>query len=754
MQSRVLEKCGNTIEHFIIAVFWLATAYLVARGSFTWDGGCTVYDRANHFIAGMLMLVLACCLLFGILRFYDWIKAKGTLMQSKVAVTIAVLAIVLQILFVQNVQVLIRYDSLKVLDEALGIFSQGGILPHDLNGYFARYSNNYAMTIMTHLVLKVWLKFGIIAPDFSDAVLKLQYLNIFFVDAALAGVFVFLERFFSRAKAVTFLGFMLLNPMTYVWLPFYYTNTVSMAFMIWGFLCMLYGTIYYERCNDLEGSEMYRKHVIYMVCCYALSAGFFYVGFKLRATVMIGFIATVIVMSLIIIERARIRTNRSDVVRAIRGVKTGFKSRIKGEAESIIPVSIDEMNILEHEDKDGHNILLCKHTPKLTMIAAVSFLTVFLVTSFVYNKVEKHYVLFDPTDSAFPVTHWVAMGLSYYGDGSFTPADEEYTISFATAAEKKAATKALIRARASELGVTGVGKLYLKKLHNTFSDGTGGYYSELGMSRSYSALWEGVYGTHRDFVLLWTQVFYLATLLSGILVGYLLIKKQISFLALWMPLTLLGHYLFQMMWESGTVYSIGTLFIAGCMVALSCKVSDVIPTSKHKLTTLLCPAVATVAILIGIIGMCMTKYDYIDVSVNQFLFEAVNYPALTEDREIMQTFTTERTFSNIGIEVFNETGGANDSVYQVALFDGEGNLLETNELVAKKVSQYGFYQMEFHNVEGVTNYQLRIRKEYGQHDLAFLYYDTGHYDVYPDGKMSGTVLGDNADLTFVVFDRR
>ena len=283
-------------------------------------------------------------------------------------------------------------------------------------------------------------------------------------------------------------------------------------------------------------------------------------------------------------------------------------------------------------------------------------------------------------------------------------------------------------------------------------------------------------------------------------------------------LLLLGSYLFQMIWEAATIYSIGTMYVNGCMVALGlpfltgcgcvdsrrnkyknkCKYrpesEDALPDCKQDEITgnnlfkdkeqdvaecdaaesgadeskiagsriAGCEVVKAVLAIVGVVGLCImvaalakTRYVEVSMSVDQFLFQAEEYPALSYGQCISQSFETTKDFSTISVQVRNLTGAYNDSVYEVSLYDDDGSCLQTQKLHGCDTTDYGFCPMKFHNETGITKYEIRIEKTAGKEDLIFLYYDTGHYDVYPKGKMSGPMIeGDMADLLFEVYDRK
>lgn len=753
MQTKFYRGSRFFIFSISMAIFATFSMYLLIMGAFVWfNGGCSAFEQLPVILRGICMLLSVMLLTMGYFFLGKKLISLPEQKLKQIAMMTGACMFVLQMVFVMLAKAGIRYDSLKVVDEAIALFSQPGIQETDLEGYFARYANNYAMTIMTHWFIKIFRMIGLIRQDFSNAVIVLQFINVLFVDVAFAGCYAFINKYFSKAKAVLFLLYMVFNPLSYVWLPFYYTNTCSMAFAIWG-IYLLYAVF------DLicEKNDKIAKQAETKIVLYTMLAGIiFYFGYKLRATVAIALIAAVIGLY-------------------CRGKRINLKSFI---------------------------------------LVLLLFSISFGGTKIIYGAVEDHYLAFDETDTAFPLTHWIAMGLNELGDGSFNANDEQRTMSYLTAQEKKDATVSLLKERANELGALGIAKLYMRKLSNTYADGAGGYHSELNISSDYGMLWQIVYGVHRDPVLLWTQIFYLMSILCSIFAVVSFFQKKLPVEGFVLLLLLTGSYLFQMIWESATIYSIGTMYLNGCMVALglplwkmkhpaenTIKKKSLVPADDAveeytlitaekvvekdvsifsegiiKKRSLLSAnifgknrkckkdyriVITLCVILFGILGLGiligkLAKTDYVEVSVSvdQFLFQAQEYPALSDGQCITQTFESEKDFSIISFQVRNLTGAYNDSVYMISLCDQNGNCLQKQQLIGSETTDYGFCPLCFQNVPGVTKYEIRIEKESGEDDLIFLYYDTGHYDTYQKGKMTGPMIeGELADLLFEVYDR-
>ncbi len=698
-------KCGQFVKKFIfnlsLVIFSIFTIYLIFMGSFYWEGGNTAYLETGTLLRGLEMLA-GTGALFGM--FLLILKRICRFDKNRLLAFTAVcgaLMVLLQFVFVAAAGTGLRYDSLKVVDEALALFSNQGIGENDLGGYFARYSNNYAVTIMTHWIIKLFRGIGVIRADFSNTVPVLQFVNVIFVDLAFAGAWAMLRKYAGVKPGAVFMLYTALNPLSYVWLPFYYTNTCSMAFAVWGAYLLLGAFTGKAPQGGKEG--FFGTNLRSAVWRCAAAGVLFAVGFEIRATVAIALIAAFI--TIFCFWQARRR-------------------RALFEAACCL----------------------------LALVAALG------ITEGIYQKIEDHYMTFDESDTEFPLTHWIAMGLS--DTGTFSPADEAYTMGFTTKEEKKEATVSLIKERALGLGPAGVAKLYLQKLATTFGDGAGGYHSELNISRDYGLLWQVVYGVHRDPLLAVTQIFYLLSLFGGLGTAVLLWKGWLPKELFFLPLLLLGSYLFQMLWEAGTIYSIGTMYVNGCVTALFLSAGGTVKTEmsrgrrdKRKIAAGVLAALCLAGLCLMIRGFFTTNYVEVSMSVDQFLFEANEYIAVSDGMEISQTFVTEKEFSTIALKVHNIEGEFNDSVYSVCLYDGEGNLIKEQLLQGSEAEDYVFYPLAFENAAGVKDYEIRIKKLSGANDLVFLYYDTGHYDVYPEGRLSGLTKGEMADLIFEVYWR-
>lgn len=188
----------------------------------------------------------------------------------------------LQSFFILWMKASLRYDTLKVFDEALSLLNGNVLSPDYSSGYFAKYPNNIPICIATALLLKPAVLLGI---SINNLMLYIQLINVLFMDISFYFSYKLLVLVRSRLDGVIFLFLVLLNPLTYLIAPFYYTHTFSMAFST--------GAIYFFICCLAKDTTMKQRLIHAFLIGLLVS-----IGFKIRATVFIIPVAMLIYLLL------------------------------------------------------------------------------------------------------------------------------------------------------------------------------------------------------------------------------------------------------------------------------------------------------------------------------------------------------------------------------------------------------------------------------------------------------------------------
>lgn len=701
MMQTFFDQTKLFIWRLSLALFIALAAFAVISGIFFWGGLDPNYAGKAAFLRGvqMLLCLAACGWLWLCLRLWTRRLSEKTL--SLLSTACFVLLFILQMNFLRHEPCQLRYDALKVFDEALSMLSDSSISNTVFDGYFARYTNNHAITVFAYLILKAAETLRILTPDHQNALLILQVVNVIFIDLAFLFGALLVRSFEGIRPTFLYLLFILFCPLSYTWLPFFYTNSISMVF------CM--GSIYLLYEIFIHGS---RNPVLLLGCGFLTAAGFF-----IRATQIIICIAMAVYVLITDSKKTR---------------------------KLILPIGV---------------ILLGA-----------------CLTLGGWKLLQRRYTVSDE-DARFPAIHWVAMGLNTRSGGAFDALDEAYTMRYATAAEKKAADMQLLKERLHTLGFVGVLRLYFDKLRLTFSDGTGAYPTELSISERYDGWYQNVYGNERFYLQYYCQLTYLLALCFCIYAAFILLQNKAHHAspAFCIYLSLLGAFLFHMIWEAGSIYSIGFICLVyagfGCGMAIfvnSTQRKDIKKAAGRKPTAhILTPETAAPdetfkkalgSVVLFLICVFWIRYDYshyteerrVALCVNQYLFLSDSYEPCGEDMKLVQTFETDSPFDEIYLQAVNDADEANDSIYRVSLLDSNGDVIDSCDLISAQISSYTLTALPVCSQPGNTDYALSIEKVKGADCLTFLYYDTGNCDVYKKGCLTGLKNAKNADLCFIV----
>ena len=612
-----------------------------------------------------------------------------------------------QLLFLALIQPQLRYDPLKIFDMAVEMLRTHTISGTYETGYFARYTNNYPLTILTYWFLLLLSKLGVPESWFMPAV---QIVNIVCITLSIWLGYRIAKELKGRLFATFFLVVCVLCPLSYVWAGYYYTATCSMP-------CLM-GILYlYLRIRKAGVSESRRK-----VLLFALLGLITVLGFKLRATAAIAFIAVMLDFLLRLWRRRH-------------SGKAGFLSAFRVHGRG-------------------------------WLLSGAAFLLTAGLTLGVFSAATERYVQFDYKNTGFPPVHWIMMGARW--DGSFDQNDEIYTSGFETKEEKAAADLKVLKERITEAGPLGLISLAGRKLLNTWVDGTDSYLAENSYAR-YTKVYDYLIGDKSGFLTLYSQSFRaLNMLVMGCcaLLSFIRLKRRKEYPELFLvQLTVLGCMGFHLIWETNPLYSISFTFLCLLLLADGICVFYESPVMVPVLKKgwLGCGtglAILAVLLLLGKKELVETPIEAWDYSVNQYQY-AGGYDGYVDSYEqsYVQTFTADKPFNRISIRVINPVGPYNQSAFTVRVTDEAGNIVYDNDrflsgMVELTKNSYEFVLDEI-VPDGPTVYTMEIAPGYieGENSLEFLSYNTGNCDMYAGGSL--TVAGEaqkKGDLAFAVYE--
>lgn len=276
-------------------IFWKSCFYLGQKSDFLPN---SKRDAALCIVPGVILLSGALIMLF---HRIDKIKCEN---EKKVMGVLWGIILVLQTVIVY---LLIKdgfkgiTDTARVLDEAIAMLDkQQG---HINNGdpYFARYGNNYPITILLYYICKIVRFFG-----FRCYAAVLMVLNVILIDCS--GVFglKLVKMLRGNAAGIKFLVLFLLSPTTYMWILYTYTNTFSMPFIM--------GLLYYG-IRAVRRKEHRMRNII-------LAAVIGSVGYQIRATTIIPLIA--VILGIVLAARIRCKKEKGIMVLLVIGIFVGM----------------------------------------------------------------------------------------------------------------------------------------------------------------------------------------------------------------------------------------------------------------------------------------------------------------------------------------------------------------------------------------------------------------------------------------------
>ncbi len=375
----------------------------------------------------------------------------------------------------------------------------------------------------------------------------------------------------------------------------------------------------------------------------------------------------------------------------------------------------------------------------------------------VFWREEQSYTGFDSSKTGYPAVHWIMM--SAQGDGQYNSADDAYTGSFGTKAERTKADLALLKERVEEMGPDGLMTLFRNKLRVAFSDGTDDCFSLFRTMRRTSPMQKYINGARGDYLAGYLHSFH------GMLMGLVLLAFSArafgggrSLLDV-SALNICGAYLFYLIWEVDRAYSIPfmLMFLMWAADGLERlgrafgRLEARVPSVRRL------PAVSAAGLMLMAAGIGaavrLTGFPIREYSVLQ---DQETGSGLTLQEAFIQTFRTGRPFDHVELWVANWDGAANDSIYDLQILDEDGRVVAKGEIVGAAAPCIDAYPVAFGKVvpkrEQTYTLKVTLRNPDCAVKIDFLYYGTGVWDMYEDGALYAPDEVEDVDLAFAVYE--
>ncbi|MFR4252931.1 MAG: hypothetical protein ACLT1C_05865 [Weissella confusa] len=184
----------------------------------------------------------------------------------------------------------------------------------------------------------------------------------------------------------------------------------------------------------------------------------------------------------------------------------------------------------------------------------------FIATDYASSQVrEAQTIVKTDPNQAFPLTHFMMIGVNYYG--GYTPEDFQITKSVSGKSAREKLNIEVIKMRLKQRGVDGYLQFLLIKERNNTSSGTYSMGSELWVTKDYQGLKNKkmtadiekyLYPDGEEVIIykLWAQIIFVIVAF-GVLVSSWKSVENRDLLEHWLQLSVLGGILFLLLFEGG-----------------------------------------------------------------------------------------------------------------------------------------------------------------------------------------------------------
>lgn len=407
-------------------------------------------------------------------------------------------------------------------------------------------------------------------------------------------------------------------------------------------------------------------------------------------------------------------------------------------------------------------LLFCKRETKPSWKAVLLIFLGMTVTFSCCTCVQKaqteQYQLSTSEDLAFPVHHWLMMGLQ--GDGSYNYIDEAFTSALPSKEVRMTEATRVIKERLNDLRPGGLLRLWGRKLSVTWADGYDDYASNLLYVKHSSRINDWLTGKYAFVLAGYLHIYNCMSWFLLLFCAIQLLRRKLSGVSYCICLTILGGMIFHLFWEAGEAYSMpfALLMISGASIGFDCLW---LPSVRAYLTKKNIKRIAALAAFC-FSGVCIfsaaacTKepYEVTKIRAKQSML-AGDYIYLENGQVLTQTITCERPFNQLSVQnKYYDTAGE-DAVITLKLFDSSHNCILEEQLPLTEIITSSEFTFERVIPHGSEIYTVEISGTSIPDGCrgALTAYHTGNWDVYLEGTLSldGTLL-ENTDLCFTLSD--
>lgn len=365
---------------------------------------------------------------------------------------------------------------------------------------------------------------------------------------------------------------------------------------------------------------------------------------------------------------------------------------------------------------------------------------VFALGSFVTTKaLNNHY--YTGSNGNFPLTHWVAMGLSE--NGMYDPQLVQENMRLSNTDEMKANVNKHIKERLSNYNAGSfISHLYIKN-GNIWAIGSLEYQLRLAGSEKYTPLSKWLYGSKSDFMSLYTQMLWLSLhILTLIYIIRFIFNKESKY-GLLQILTLLGSYGFYMIWEVKSAYAVPFVpFIIGMATLGGESIENAFAMSKAKVKNTVrisYSAVAIFSIVLMFMGAPYFTDNIKEVNDNKLQINSTHNAFIDDviknNKPVSQEFYTKETFNKVYLTIsYRGSEKTVRSKYLITVKNSKNNIVAEksvdNKNLKKGSSGISLVLPEKYIPNNEEKFTITIKGISGKYDSIRFWYSCG-YNIDP-----------------------
>lgn len=389
-----------------------------------------------------------------------------------------------------------------------------------------------------------------------------------------------------------------------------------------------------------------------------------------------------------------------------------------------------------------------KTSKKAASVTLLSILLSFSCCLTVHSLLMDKYSLSTEKEHAFPVQHWLMMGLQ--GDGTFYYVDEDFSKAFLTRQTRTEAETEVIINRLNDLRLNGLIRLWGRKLSITWADGYDDYPSNLVLVKQYSDFNDWISGYRSEFLAAWLHIYNSMSWLLLTICALQLFRKKAPDFIYAICITIVGGMVFHLFWEAGEQYSMpfALLMIAGASMGADSlshlSEMHIRGNIKASLSAFIFSFIFMVTALVhGMPGIAGQESDVVQISAVQNLVagEAI---CLHKDQVLTQTVTCSRPMNTLSLRYKYYGEHKEEALIRLRLLDHSGNIITTEHLPLENFFQIFDFTFPKTTADKGESFLIEICGVHipdGEY-VGFAAYNTGNWDTYP----AGTAFLDNIPL--------